>query len=101
MSAACQLRSDIGSSIAMTPPKSQSLPFPILMSNIEKGLVKIPQLQRDFVWTKEKSVLLRDSMLKGFPIGTFVLWKTKESLRIIRNLEGASLPATSAGDFTE
>jgi hypothetical protein len=85
----------------MNQPEPQSLPFPILMGNIGKGLVKIPQFQRDFVWTKEKSALLLDSMLKGFPIGTFVLWKTKESLRTIRNLGGAKLPETPAGDFTE
>lgn len=71
------------------------------MSDIQKGLVKIPQFQRDFVWTKEKSALLLDSMLKGFPIGTFVFWKTKESLRTIRNLGGAVLPKTPAGDFTQ
>jgi hypothetical protein len=85
----------------MNQPEPHSLLFPTLMSNIEEGLVKIPQFQRDFVWTKEKSALLLDSMLKGFPIGTFVLWKTKESLRTIRNLGGAKLPETPAGDFTE
>lgn len=85
----------------MNQPEPQSLLFPTLMSDIEKGLVKIPQFQRDFVWTKEKSALLLDSMLKGFPIGTFVLWKTRESLRTIRNLGGAALPETPAGDFTE
>ena len=85
----------------MNQPEPQSLSFPTLMSDIEKGLVKIPQFQRDFVWTKEKSALLLDSMLKGFPIGTFVLWKTKESLRTIRNLGGAELPETPEGDFTQ
>ncbi len=71
------------------------------MTDIEKGLTKIPQFQRDFVWTKEKSALLLDSMLKGFPIGTFILWKTKESLRTIRNLGGATLPDTPEGDFIQ
>lgn len=85
----------------MNQPEPQSLSFSTLMSDIEKGLVKIPQFQRDFVWTKEKSALLLDSMLKGFPIGTFILWKTKESLRTIRNLGGAVLPDTPEGDFTQ
>ena len=85
----------------MNQPEPHSLSFPALMSDIEKGSVKIPQFQRDFVWTKEKSALLLDSMLKGFPIGTFVLWKTKESLRTIRNLGDAKLPETPEGDFTQ
>lgn len=85
----------------MNQPEPQSVTFRTLISDIEKGLVKIPQFQRDFVWTKEKSAFLLDSMLKGFPIGTFILWKTKESLRTIRDLGGATLPDTPEGDFTQ
>ena len=85
----------------MNQPEPQSISFSMLLNDIEKGLIKIPQFQRDFVWTKEKSALLIDSMLKGFPIGTFILWKTRESLRTIRNLGDASLPDTPEGDFTQ
>ncbi len=70
----------------MNQPEPQSIPLPILMNDVQKGLIKIPQFQRDFVWTKEKSARLLDSILKGYPIGTFILWKTKETLRTIRNL---------------
>lgn len=85
----------------MSQPEPQSVPFPTLINDIEKGLIKIPQFQRDFVWTKEKSAHLIDSMLKGYPIGTFILWKTKETLRTVRNLGNTELPATPAGDFTQ
>ena len=83
----------------MNLPEPQALSFRTLMSDIEKGVVKIPQFQRNFVWTKEKSSLLLDSMLKGYPIGSFILWKTKESLRTIRNLGDMDLPDTPEGDF--
>ena len=66
---------------------------------IEKGSVKIPQFQRDFVWTKQKSGELLDSILKGYPIGTFIFWKTKEELRAIRNIGGLELPKTPKGDY--
>lgn len=69
------------------------------MSDIEKGIIKIPQFQRDFVWSKEKSAKLMDSIVKGYPIGTFILWKTKEELRALRNLGGLELPPTPKGDF--
>lgn len=85
----------------MNQPEPHGLSFPVLMTDIEKGLIKIPQFQRDFVWTKEKSAKLLDSILKGYPIGTFVLWKTKESLRVVRNLGKAKLPDTPAGDFVQ
>jgi len=85
----------------MNQPEPQSMPFPILMSEIEKGTIKIPQFQRDFVWPKEKSARLLDSILKGYPIGTFILWKTREALRSVRNLGGAQLPDTPEGDFVQ
>lgn len=85
----------------MNQPEPQSIPFPILMNDVQKGLIKIPQFQRDFVWTKEKSARLLDSILKGYPIGTFILWKTKETLRTVRNLGNATLPDTPEGDFVQ
>lgn len=80
-------------------PEPYPMSFPTLLSDIEKGLIKIPQFQRDFVWSKERSAKLLDSIVKGYPIGTFILWKTKEELRHIRNLGNAVLPPTPKGDF--
>jgi uncharacterized protein with ParB-like and HNH nuclease domain len=50
------------------------------------------------VWSKAKVAKLLDSIVKGYPIGTFILWKTNERLRSIRNLGGVSLPDTPKGD---
>ncbi len=85
----------------MNLPEPQSLTFSSLMSDIEKGITKIPQFQRDFVWTKEKSAKLLDSIVKGYPIGTFIFWKTKEELRALRNLGGFDLPTTPDGDYIQ
>ncbi len=85
----------------MRQPQPQSIAFADLMSNIQQGHVKIPQFQRDFVWNREKSAQLLDSILKGYPIGTFILWKTKESLRVVRNVGGADLPDTPPGNFVQ
>lgn len=83
----------------MNLPEPQSLTFSSLMNDIEKGNLKIPQFQREFVWSKEKSAKLLDSIVKGYPVGTFILWKTKEELRSLRNLGGLDLPRTPKGDF--
>jgi hypothetical protein len=82
----------------MNLPEPQGMSYSTLVSDIEKGLIKIPQFQRDFVWTKEKFAKLLDSIIKGYPIGTFILWKTNESLRSVRNLGDANLPVTPVGD---
>lgn len=79
----------------------QSIPFSHLMTSIENGTLKVPQFQRQFVWPKQKSAELLDSILKAYPIGTFILWKTKESLRSVRNVGGISLPLTPDGVSTE
>lgn len=82
----------------MNLPEPQSVTFTSLFSEIENGTIKIPQFQRDFVWSKAKSAKLLDSIVKGYPIGTFILWKTNERLRSIRNLGGVPLPETTKGD---
>ncbi|MBK7672629.1 MAG: DUF262 domain-containing protein [bacterium] len=85
----------------MQHPEPQGIPFMALLTEIDKGVIKIPQFQRDFVWPREKSARLIDSIAKGFPIGTFILWKTKEELRSVRNIGDAQLPATPKGDYVQ
>lgn len=85
----------------MYQPENHSYKFTALLSDIEQGNIKIPQFQRDFVWRKEQSAKLMDSIIKGYPIGTFILWKTKEKLRSIRNIGGVDLPDTPEGDFIQ
>src|SRR5215208_1396617 len=85
----------------MNQPEPQSSNLSSLVNDIERGLVKIPQFQRDFVWRKQKAAKLLDSIVKGYPIGTFILWRTKESLRSVREIGGAELPQTPEGDFTQ
>ena len=85
----------------MNQPDPQGRSFEMVMSGIEFGTLKIPQFQRDFVWPREKSAKLIDSILKGFPIGTFILWKTKEQLRFVKEIGGQALPPTPKGDYSE
>lgn len=78
-------------------PKPGTLLYSNMLNDIETGKIKIPQFQRKFVWTLEQTASLIDSILKGYPIGTFIIWETDERLRSVRNLGGADLPETPAG----
>jgi hypothetical protein len=85
----------------MKLPEPISRTFTGLIADIEKGQIKIPQFQREFVWDIKKSSKLLDSIIKGYPIGTFIFWKTKEPLRSVRNLGNAKLPDPIDGNFTD
>lgn len=84
----------------MKQPKNQSKKYSTLFTAIDEGYIKIPQFQRDFVWDKQRTARLIDSIIKGFPIGTFILWKTHEELRHVKNIGNAVLPPTPRGDAT-
>jgi hypothetical protein len=82
----------------MLQPENHSRKYEALFSDIDTGRTKVPMFQRDFVWGKEQTAKLIDSIIKGFPIGTFILWKTREELRAVRNIGNITLPETPKGD---
>lgn len=85
----------------MFQPTPATLQYNLLIANIEQGLIKIPQFQRKFVWSIEQTASLLDSIIKGYPIGTFILWNTKERLRSIRNIGDIHLPDTPEGNMVQ
>jgi len=82
----------------MLQPENTSKNYETIFVEIDTGVIKIPKFQRDFIWGKEQTAKLIDSIIKGFPIGTFIFWKTKEQMRHFRNIGNARLPATPRGD---
>ena len=46
-----------------------------IVSKIKKGIYGVPSFQRNFVWRKEQVLDLFDSILRGYPIGSILLWK--------------------------
>jgi len=82
----------------MLQPENQTKKYQHLFSDIDSGRIKIPKFQRDFVWGKEQTARLIDSIIKSFPIGTFIFWKTREELRHIKNIGNVDLPDIPKGD---
>jgi hypothetical protein len=66
--------------------------FRQLINEIKTGQIKIPQFQRRFVWELWGAALFLDSIIKGYPIGTFIYWRTSEELRSVRNIGNLDLP---------
>lgn len=73
--------------------------YNLLLAEIQDGQIQIPQFQRKFVWSVQASAKLIDSIIKGYPIGTFIFWRTNERLRSIRKIGNLNLPEPRDGEF--
>lgn len=87
--------------VVLLRPENANKKYEALFLEIDSGQIKLPMFQREFVWDKEQSAKLIDSILKGYPIGTFIFWKTKESLRSVKDIGNHSLPETPKGDYAQ
>lgn len=65
------------SSLPLDRSASRSTTFSIaeLLSLAQKGRLRIPHFQRPIVWDATDVRALFDSIYRGFPIGTLLLWK--------------------------
>ena len=63
---------------------------------IESGRIRIPAFQRGFVWDSERVAYLMDSIYKGYPYGSLLLWRTKHKLKFERRLGPFDLPEPDA-----
>lgn len=46
-----------------------------IMTEIKKGIMYLPAIQRKYVWGDSQITRLMDSIMRGYPIGTFLFWK--------------------------
>jgi hypothetical protein len=49
-----------------------------LVQRFDSGEIRLPLMQRDYVWKPKKVVKLLDSLYKAWPIGSFYVWQTQE-----------------------
>lgn len=47
-----------------------------LLGQIENYEIVLPEFQREFTWGRKQSLELIDSLLKGYPIGSLLIWRT-------------------------
>jgi hypothetical protein len=52
-----------------------------LMADIKRGYIRIPDFQRDYIWSQDQNKELLDSVWNGYPLGSILLWKTSEQLK--------------------
>src|SRR5438046_1644131 len=74
----------------------QQLSIPDILTKVAAGQIRIPKFQRGFVWEPDRVAYLMDSIYKGYPIGSLLLWRTGEKLKDERNLGPFELPSPEA-----
>ena len=55
-----------------------------LVDDYRSGRMVIPEFQREYVWKKSRDPLLIDSLYRGFPVSSLLLWQSDEETRARR-----------------
>jgi hypothetical protein len=50
-----------------------------LVQRFDSGEIRLPLMQRDYVWRAKKVVRLLDSLYRDWPIGSFYVWQTQDA----------------------
>ena len=56
-----------------------------LLAQIDHGILVLPQFQRGYVWKRRQVRDLMESLYKGYPIGSLLVWNTKANTSDIRS----------------
>src|SRR5689334_21435561 len=61
------------------PFSLSGIQIPITIRDVLESITRrkylLPAIQREFIWPEEKIVALFDSLMKDYPIGTFLFWR--------------------------
>lgn len=69
-----------------TVPRLEALAHRVLT-----GDVILPKFQRQFVWTRQQTLDLLDSVSRNYPIGSVLLWQSTEQLASERTVAGLNV----------
>src|SRR5665213_1250371 len=50
--------------------------------DMDEGRYRLPSIQRSFVWEADQVYKLLDSLMRDYPIGAFLLWRTGTDLQV-------------------
>ncbi len=53
------------------------------INGMKNGTIQLPEFQRGYVWRKQKSVDLMDSLYREYPIGSVTIWDTEVGKQLI------------------
>lgn len=60
----------------LPPPSPEVLHIPTILRRVQQGEIRAPAFQRNYVWDEKQVLELLESIYKGYPIGSLLLWQT-------------------------
>ncbi|OZV83109.1 hypothetical protein CA850_06325 [Micromonospora echinospora] len=63
-----------------------------LLNDMARGQVRIPAFQRPFVWRPPQMLELFDSIERGYPVGSLLLWQPDEPVESLEEIAGLEIP---------
>jgi hypothetical protein len=58
--------------------ETKDLPISALIEELKNGKLALPRIQRGYVWQQWKIPHLFDSLYRGFPVNSMILWKVSK-----------------------
>jgi len=75
--------------------------FDEILKGVDKSTIQIPPFQREFVWSPSNIRFLLDSIYRGYPIGSFIFWRTSRRLPHHRQIGGIELVDSTTGSLVD
>jgi len=83
------------------PSGHRTMPISTFVDYFFNGRIKIPDFQREFVWSDERVRQLAESILKGYPIGLLIFFNVKDVSYVLDGQQRIlSLALIKNGDVT-
>lgn len=80
-------------------PRPEIMRLEELALLVKGGEIKLPKFQRPFVWKKPDMLKLLDSIYKGYPIGSILIWNSSQRLTSERSIAGLEVDEQKLGWF--
>src|SRR5947207_11475866 len=85
---------DESDAITVTP---QIMLLEQVLTELANGRLRVPRFQRPFVWRPEQMLTLFDSIERGYPIGSLLVWDTDLDLPTLDRVADIDVPRPAGG----
>jgi hypothetical protein len=80
-------------------PKPEIMRLEELALMVRNGEIKLPKFQRPFVWKSTDMLKLLDSIYKGYPIGSILIWNSSQKLISERSISGFEVNSANNNNY--